>query len=88
MTSCHLGYEEYAAMRERARTAEARLERARPLLEAYIYALRLIAGRGCRSFTSGLGSCFSNGRTEDAEYGEDLACVGCVAWRALGGEIG
>lgn len=49
-------------------------------------ALRVIAARGCQNFTTGLGSCFRNGRTADAEYGADQACEGCIAHAALEGK--
>lgn len=37
----------------------------------------------CEHNTSGIGSCFANGRTADAEYGADMACPPCIAHAAL-----
>lgn len=46
-------------------------------------ACAVIASRDCESFTTGLGSCFTNGRDPLATQGVDLACAPCVAWMAL-----
>lgn len=37
----------------------------------------------CASFTTGIGSCFDNGRNRDATDGADMPCPQCVAYRAL-----
>lgn len=47
-------------------------------------ALTVIAGRGCESFTTGIGSCLKNGRHLISLTGTaDQACSPCVAWAAL-----
>jgi hypothetical protein len=47
-------------------------------------ALRLIAPeRRCETFTTGIGSCFRNGRTVDAEYTAYRCCASCIAHDAL-----
>lgn len=52
-------------------------------LERLRDALRIIRGDECHNFTTGLGSCYQNGRMEDAEYGADRCCGACIADRAL-----
>ena len=47
--------------------------------EVLIAGLELIRGDHCESFTTGLGSCFRNGRTPDAIYGADRCCLPCIA---------
>ena len=37
----------------------------------------------CESSTSGIGSCYKNGRTAGAKCGEEQACDACIAYRAL-----
>lgn len=37
----------------------------------------------CENFTSGIGSCFRDGRTVDAEDGADRCCHSCIAHDAL-----
>lgn len=49
---------------------------------ALILILRKTCG-SCESFTTGIGSCYKNGRAADAKYGEDQACDACIAYRAL-----
>lgn len=46
-------------------------------------ALRLIRGEACERSTAGLGSCFGNGYTPNAEYGADRCCHACIADAAL-----
>lgn len=46
-------------------------------------ALRLIAGTKCNNFTTGLGSCFRNGRSAWAYYGAEAACSACIAHEGL-----
>lgn len=47
-------------------------------------ALRLIAPlRVCESFTTGIGECFKQERTVDAEYTADRVCDSCIAHDAL-----
>lgn len=46
-------------------------------------ALVIIRGHFCEHFTTGLGSCFDNGRHPLALYGADQACHPCIAWAAL-----
>lgn len=52
-----------------------------------VKALKWIRRDGCENFTSGLGSCFRNGRTPDAQYGADRCCAPCVADTALRAEV-
>lgn len=37
----------------------------------------------CANYTSGIGSCFRQGRKARAEFGADTACEQCIAERAL-----
>ena len=37
----------------------------------------------CEHFTSGIGSCFRNGRTPEAFYGAERCCNSCIAHLAL-----
>lgn len=46
-------------------------------------ALRLITRGGCESFTTEIGSCLRWGRTIDAKYLADRACMPCIANAAL-----
>lgn len=46
--------------------------------------LRKACGR-CENSTSGIGSCYTNGRKADAMYGADQVCDACIAHRALFG---
>lgn len=46
-------------------------------------ALRLIAGKSCHSYTTGLGSCPEAGRRRNARYGADRWCDACIAHDAL-----
>lgn len=49
-----------------------------------VTALRHIAPEmECENFTSGIGSCFRNGRTVDAQYTADRCCNSCIAHDAL-----
>lgn len=38
----------------------------------------------CENFTSGVGSCFRNGRTVNATFGADRCCNSCIAHDAFG----
>jgi len=38
----------------------------------------------CRTYTSGMGSCWRNGRSPTAEYEADQCCAGCLAAYGLG----
>lgn len=54
----------------------------------YIEALQLILGQtggDCEHSTSGIGSCWKDGRAADAEFGADQACPSCIAHAALEG---
>jgi hypothetical protein len=46
-------------------------------------ALRLIMGDRCQTFTSGLGTCITSGRTKDAKYTAERWCDSCIAFDAL-----
>lgn len=46
-------------------------------------ALRNISVQDCENFTSGLFSCFKDGRTVNAQYGADKVCNSCIAEKAL-----
>jgi hypothetical protein len=49
-------------------------------------ALEAILEKGansCQSYTTGLGSCFRNGRSLDAKWGADKVCDCCIAAAAL-----
>jgi len=59
------------------------IARASNAYEVLVDTLQLIRGQHCESFTSGLGSCFRNGRTPDAEFGADRCCKACIADAAL-----
>jgi len=48
-----------------------------------IASLQKLAARGCENFTTGVGSCYQNGRHETAEYLADRCCSACVADYAL-----
>lgn len=37
----------------------------------------------CENFTSGLGSCYEQGRIEGAEYSSESVCIGCMIDRFL-----
>lgn len=50
-------------------------------------ALHLIMGTGCENSTSGLGSCFKEGRTPGHIYGAFSVCNSCIAYEALGGKV-
>ncbi len=41
----------------------------------------------CESFTSGVGSCYRNGRLADAEYTADRWCDACIAYFGLYGRF-
>lgn len=41
----------------------------------------------CESFTSGVGSCYCNGRLADAEYTADRWCDACIAYFGLYGRF-
>lgn len=45
--------------------------------------LAFLRGATCTNFTTGLGSCFRNGRSPDAQYGAVECCVPCIADAAL-----
>lgn len=52
----------------------------------YRVALQLIleaSGGECQSFTTGIGSCYTNGKVERAEYGADQVCDACITQAAL-----
>jgi hypothetical protein len=51
-------------------------------------ALRTLRQDGCENYTSGIGSCFRNHRTPDAEFGADRCCTSCVADAALAAASG
>jgi hypothetical protein len=51
-------------------------------------ALRTLRQDGCENYTSGIGSCFRNHRTPDAEFGADRCCASCVADAALASASG
>lgn len=42
------------------------------------------SGYECESYTTGIGSCFTNGRTPEAQYGADRCCHSCIAAKGLG----
>lgn len=63
-------------MTERPYPDPERMERALMLI------LRKTCG-SCETSTSGIGSCYKDGRKADAKYGEDQACDACIAYRAL-----
>lgn len=46
-------------------------------------ALRTIASWDCENFTSGIGSCYENDRTPDAEFTADRCCAPCIADKGL-----
>ncbi len=46
-------------------------------------ALGVIRSTLCEHYTTGLGSCFENGRKLDAEYLADRVCDHCIADLAL-----
>lgn len=48
-------------------------------------ALRIIAARDCENYTTGLGSCYENGRTPDAKFGAERCCTACIADSGLKG---
>jgi hypothetical protein len=52
-------------------------------LNGAIQTLRHIMGDECESFTSGLGSCYEEGRSPGAKYTADRCCVNCIAHRYL-----
>jgi hypothetical protein len=61
-------------------------ERSIPLPEIMQQALILILRKtsgSCENFTTGIGSCYKNGRLADAKYGADQVCDSCIAHRAL-----
>lgn len=58
--------------------AEALNARISELQTAWRYVLNA-SGNACENYTSGIGSCFRNGRTPDAKYGEDRCCWSCLA---------
>ncbi len=65
-----------ADLDEHNNALQARAERAEALAD-------VLRQDRCKSFTSGLGSCFRYGRQERAEYGADQACVPCIIERRL-----
>lgn len=61
-------------------------ERYTPQTDRFEKALMLILRKtsgSCETFTTGIGSCYKNGRFADAKYGADMACDSCIAHRAL-----
>ena len=50
-------------------------------------ALHIIMGTDCGNFTSGLGSCFEEGRVPGHMYGAFSVCASCIAYEALGGKV-
>ena len=47
-------------------------------------ALKAIMLDGCEKSTTGIGWRFQNGKTPDAEFGDDQCCNSCIAHKALG----
>jgi hypothetical protein len=52
------------------------------LEQALMLILRKTCGC-CENFTTGIGSCYKNGRAADARDGADMVCDSCIAYRAL-----
>lgn len=52
-------------------------------LNGAIQTLRHIMGEECESYTSGLGSCYEEGRSPGAKYMAERCCVNCIAHRYL-----
>lgn len=42
-----------------------------------------LTSRGCETYTTGLGSCWRNGRLPFATFSADAVCAPCLAWAVV-----